>query len=225
MSDCSPPRIDPEAAALVLREQERFGQDLHDTLGPQLTAISMLAASLHDRLRMHDASETELAAKLLSRIEQAKADVRAFAKGLLPVECDAEGLMSALAELAEETEASHGVVCHLECGTPATIADNFTATRLYRIAKEAVHNAVKHGQASEILISLDNADAITLRVRDDGVGISPAFAKNRGSGMQIMRHRCEVVGGRFEVYSGDGDGTTVTCTIETGGASCRIEPV
>jgi signal transduction histidine kinase len=205
-------QIDHNAAALALREQERLGQELHDTLGPQLTAISMLAASLHERLRSHQAEETELAAKLLARVEQAKADVRAFAKGLLPVECDAEGLMIALTDLAEETEETHEIACRLECGKPVAVADNFTATRLYRIAKEAVHNAVKHADPREIRITLSDEDALTLEVQDDGSGVTDS-PSNSGSGIRIMRHRCELIGGEFSIRPCRDGGTVVTCSI------------
>ncbi len=213
MADKTTVEKEYDAAALTLREQERLGQELHDTLGPQLTAISMLAASLHRRLSSRADDETGLAAKLLARIEQAKADVRALTKGLLPVDCDAEGLMSALTDLAEHTEEIHEIACRLECAKLVSVADNFTATRLYRIAKEAVHNAVKHGQPREIVISLSNDGTLTLQVRDDGLGISDG-PRNEGNGIRIMRHRCEVIGGNFDVCPGIDGGTVVTCSIQ-----------
>ncbi len=215
MVDETTSEIDHDAAALTLREQERLGQELHDTLGPQLTAISMLAASLHDRLRSRAAGETELAEKLLARIEQAKSDVRAFTKGLLPVECDAEGLMSALTDLAEQTEETHEVVCRLAYTKPVAIADNFTATRLYRIAREAVHNAVKHGRPNEIVISLSNDGTLTLQIQDDGGGFTE-IPNNKGNGIRIMRHRAEVIGGSLDIRPGHVRGTAVTCSIGKG---------
>lgn len=217
MADKSTVNIESDAAAMTLREQERLGQELHDTLGPQLTAISMLATGLHDRLQSRSAAETELAAKLLVWIEKAKADTRAFAKGLLPVDCDAQGLMAALADLAEETEQTHGIACRLDLNEPVAVTDTFVATRLYRIAKEAVHNAVKHGHPHEIVVSLVNRGALQLRVRDDGCGIAAAPKKDRGHGIQIMRHRCELVGGVLDVETGPDGGTIVTCTIQKEG--------
>lgn len=223
MADKSTANIDSDAAALMLLEQEQLGQELHDRLGPQLTAISMLAASLHDRLQSRSAAETELAAKLLDRIEQAKSEARAFAKGLLPVEYDAEGLMSALLELAEDTAETHGIACRLECDEPVPVEDTFTATRLYRIAKEAVHNAVKHGRPHEVVISLTNDSVLRLQVRDDGCGISGTSKKSGGNGIQIMRQRCALVGGTLEICPGPDGGTLVTCSIEKGGAPWRGE--
>ncbi len=204
---------DHDAAALTLREQERLGHELHDTLGPELTAISMLATSLHHRLQEREADETELAAKLLALAEQAKSSVRAFTKGLLPVECDAEGLMSALVDLVEQTEETYEVACRLECAAPVAVAGNFTATRLYRIAKEAVHNAVKHGRPHEIVISLANDGDLTLTVRDDGVGVQVPIS-NRGNGIRIMQHRAKLIGGNFDIRPGRTGGTVVTCSLD-----------
>ena len=213
MVDETMKETDYDAASLTLREQERLGQELHDTLGPQLTAISMLAASLYQRLHSRLADEAELAAKLLARIEQTKSDTRALAKGLMPVECDAEGLMSALLDLSELTEETHGITCRFECDEVVNVPDNFTATRLYRIAKEAVHNAVKHAQPDEIVISLSNERALTLQVRDDGCGMT-IDSDDGGNGIRIMRHRCKMIGGELDIQPGKNGGTVVTCSIE-----------
>lgn len=202
-------------AAIVLREQERLGRQLHDTLGPQITAISMLAASLHERLQTERSDETVLAAKLLDRIEMAKVEVRTLASGLMPVEVDAEGLMSALDGLAEETESTHGVACRLECERTVEVHDNFTATRLFRIAKEAVHNAVKHADPGEIVIRLhDDGRELVLQITDDGIGLSDEVAE--GNGIRIMRYRCQIIGATLDIGPGDTGGVVVTCTIQHG---------
>ncbi len=202
-----------EAAALTLHEQERLGRQLHDTLGPQITAISMLATSLHERLRDKSAEETPLAAKLLARVEQAKVEVRALAKGLIPVEFDAEGLMSALAELADETDETFGIACRFECDRPVALHDNFIATRLYRIAKEAVHNAIKHAQPNEIVIRLCDQDHLVLAIEDDGRGFSRPVDEMAGNGIRIMRFRCKLIGASLNIHGGRGGGTVVTCSI------------
>ncbi len=200
-----------EAAAWTLREQERFGRQLHDTLGPQIAAISMLATSLHERLRDRSADETSLAAKLLDRVEKAKLEVRALAKGLIPVEVDAEGLMSALSELADETHATFGIACRFECDRPVTLDDNFLATRLFRIAKEAVHNATQHAKPSELVIRLRDGDHLVLEVQDDGRG----FARQvEGNGIRIMRYRSRLIGAVLDIRGRRDGGTIVACSID-----------
>ncbi len=207
-------REDRVVAALVLHEQERLGRQLHDTLGPQITAVSMLAASLLERLQARGAAETALAAKLLDRVEQAKVDVRLLARGLMPVDVDAEGLMSALGELAEETESTYGVTCRFEREKLVAVHDNFTATRLYRIAKEAVHNAIKHANAREVVIRLsDDGNQLSLQVRDNGMGLTRDLREIEGMGIRIMRYRCQLIGADLKIASGEPGGVTVTCTI------------
>jgi signal transduction histidine kinase len=205
---------DRHAAALTLRELERLGRELHDTLAPQLTALGMLAASLHERLELRSAAETQLAAKLLNCVEHAKADARSISRGLLPVQVDSGGLMSALSQLVEETQSTHGVICRFDCQQRVDLEDNFTATRLFRVASEAIHNAVKHAHASEIVLGLSDDDGLRLDVRDDGVGITKGTPE--GCGLRMMRHRCQIVGGTFEVGPGGESGTLVTCVIPNG---------
>lgn len=103
-----------------------------------MTAISMLATSLQERLQDKCAEETALAAKLLDHIEQAKVEVRALVKGLMPVEVHAEGSMSALAELADETTATYSIDCHFDCDQSVIMTDDFTATHMYRIVQNAL---------------------------------------------------------------------------------------
>lgn len=121
--------------------------------------------------------------------------------------------MSALRELAEETVETHGIACRLQCDKTVACTDNFTATRLYRIAKEAVHNAIKHAGPEQIIISLASGSALTLQIQDNGRGISESARTSRGNGLKIMRHRCEVVGGKLDIRTAPDGGTIVTCTI------------
>ena len=93
------------------------------------------------------------------------------------------------------------------------IRNNIFATHLYRIVQEAINNAVKHGKAKRIVISLKPAgNHIVLAVTDDGAGFSNENKKNGGMGLHIMKYRAGVVGALLEVRSGtDGAGTTVEC--------------
>ncbi len=207
-------RFQRQTAALALREQERIGRELHDSLGQQTTAISMLAARLHRQLESESHPEAGRAQKLLECIEQAKADVRVLSRGLLPVELDAQGLMSALAELIECTGESHGISCRFECPGEVTLDDSFVATHLFLIAKEAVHNAVKHAKATKIEVSLDWADeTLTLQIRDNGVGILGKPSETGGLGIRIMRYRAELIGGNFAIKPAIPSGTIVSCLV------------
>lgn len=107
------------------------------------------------------------------------------------------------------------VSCKLECRDPVEVHDNSVATHLFRIAQEAVANAVKHGQARQVLISLSQLDGRTvLMVRDDGVGFPEVMQEHKGMGLHIMKHRAEMIGGFFSIRCGEAGGTVLTCSFQ-----------
>ena len=133
------------------------------------------------------------------------------------MEVDAAGLMAALAELASRTSELQGVTCTFECKEPVLVDDNHTATHLYRIASEAVTNALKHSQARNVTISLEGDEgSITLRTRDDGVGFPRKPVELKGMGLKIMRYRAGLMNARLTVQRAQPTGTLVTCTLRKG---------
>lgn len=205
--------LQQEILQIATLEQRRIGQELHDATQQELTGLGLLAANLSDALRAKGAPEAELAAKLANGIAQANANVRALARGLLPGDVQANSLLAALAELAETQSERHGIDCRFECPDATEIADDIAAMHLYRIAQEAVTNAVKHAKATQITIRLRTPNAhIELEVCDDGIGIDRAAAASpRGLGLRTMGHRCSLLGGKLSVEKLDGGGTRVSC--------------
>jgi two-component system, LuxR family, sensor kinase FixL len=129
------------------------------------------------------------------------------------VEVQDEGLIAALATLAAESSELHGVSCHFACPHPVRIADDETATHLYRLAQEAITNALKHGRARHIRVALLATDAhLRLTIRDDGVGL-PAARKGHGMGLRIMNYRAGLIGATLTIGPVPGGGTSVTCTL------------
>lgn len=203
-----------EVLEIAAREQQRIGQDLHDGAGQELTGLAMLAAQLSEDLSALKLTQAAAAAKIVRGLEEALDHVRALAKGLVPVEVDAEGLMAALAELAARTDELGGVRCEFRCDEPVSIGDNQTATQLYRLAQEAVTNALKHARAHKIVIDLIAAEnVVTLSVADDGQGFSESLASTAGSGLRIMRYRAELMGAEFRLARNEPHGTVVACTL------------
>lgn len=207
-------RLENEIAALSDREQRRIGRDLHDTLGQQLTGmlfvLDQVEADLQER-GLPEAAEMTKAVELLERsIEQ----TRALARGLSPVMDEPGGLTSALGELADSVEAQFDITCRFEAPEPLLVGDSDAAVNLYRIAQEAVNNAIRHGKANHIRIRLwrDEAHGY-LAVHDDGVGIPPDATDGEGMGLHIMPHRASILGGRLDVGPDAERGTVVTCTF------------
>jgi two-component system CheB/CheR fusion protein len=195
-----------EMADLTEQERQRLGRQLHDTLGQQLTAIGVLAATLKDHDR-REPSEAEVAEKLDASIEEAKRQIRSLSKGLFPVDVDAQGLRIALEELAKEITSIFRIPCQFVCDDSVPIEDNFTATQLFLIAREAVQNAARHAKATQLTVKLHDADGIWLSVEDNGQGLPKNVGGSGGMGLRIMRHRSDLIGGKLQFESLDGRGT------------------
>jgi signal transduction histidine kinase len=195
-------------------EQRRIAQDLHDGLGQQLGGISFLTAVLKKNLAEQGSSETEAAAKISNLLTDAMAQTRNLARGLHPVTQENNGLMSALEELAGRISDLFKVSCRFDCPQPALIESNSVATHLYRITQEAISNAIKHGQAQRVDITLSVVpDRIVLTVSDDGIGFQTPAAPRQGLGLRIMKHRARVIHGTLAVRKRAGRGTDVICSV------------
>jgi PAS domain S-box-containing protein len=203
--------LEREVVEIASREQRRIGSDLHDSVGQELTALNMLAKDLMDSIEDPSLS-AKLAARMTEGLQRCQLDLRTVLRGLLPVPVDREGLMAALADLASRTQQEGKVACVFECRDPVEVVDNLIATHLYYIAQEAVHNAVKHGQAKQVCIALETADHnVMLRVQDDGIGMPARFPERRGLGLRIMSNRATIIGARLTIEPAQPRGTVVKC--------------
>lgn len=207
--------LEQQIAELSEHERQHLSHELHDSLGQQVTAIGMLAAILKDDLGA-DSPHTPSIAKIEDSIDQAKQQVRALCRGLLPVELDAHGLRVALQQLAQETTAVHRVSCRFECPEEVPLEDNFTATQIYLIAREAVHNAVKHSGGSEFVIRLADHDGVRLSVSDNGHGFPNDAEQSTGIGLRVMRYRCTLAGGSLRFEPAPSGGAIVSCHMPSG---------
>lgn len=195
------------------REQRRIGQDLHDGLCQHLAGIEMLSQVLAKKLKPVSKNGAARADDIARAVREAISQTRLLARGLSPVTLESEGLMSALAELALNTEAIFGVRCRFDFAEPVQFADHTAATHLFRIAQEAVSNAIKHGKAKHLIIQLrEEPYQLALRVTDDGVGFPKNFTGGQGMGLRIMQNRIGMVGGNLTVERNPGGGTSVVFT-------------
>jgi two-component system, LuxR family, sensor kinase FixL len=203
-----------EMADLTEQERQRLGRALHDTLGQQLTAIGVLAATLKDH-QENERTSAEVSEKLETSIEEAKRQIRALSKGLFPVDVDSQGLRIALEELAKETSSIYRISCRCECESAPPIESNFTATQLFLIAREATINAARHANATQLLIKLEETNGLRLTVEDNGRGLPKDPAGNSGMGLRIMRHRAELMGGTLQFDSIAGRGTRLILKLKS----------
>jgi two-component system, LuxR family, sensor kinase FixL len=209
--------LEQEVLNISDREQRRIGQDLHDGLGAHLTGIELMTRGLQQKLAGKSKREAERAGDIAAYVREAIAQTRSLARGLSPVVHEAEGLMSALQDLAFNTGKMFRITCQFDCDPPVLIADYSVATHLFRIAQEAVSNAVKHGKAKQVIIRLSVAGPkIVLMVKDNGLGLPKDLTQTKGMGLRIMDYRASLIGGSLAVQRDLDGGTSVVCSLQAG---------
>jgi PAS domain S-box-containing protein len=206
-----------EKEILNISEQERrkIGQELHDSLGQQLTGVAFMTKVLEQKLAKKSLDEAVDVTKIATLVNQATEQARGLARGLHPVDLDTGTLTSALQELATSTETLFGIHCSFKCDKRIEVDNTEVAVHLYRIAQEALTNAIKHGKAKNIQIGLTRSRSkYILTIRNDGLDFPKEFeARGTGMGLQIMDHRVDIIGGSLDIHKASEGGTIVTCTF------------
>ena len=200
-------QLEEEILHISEREQRRIGQDLHDDLGQQLAGAWMMADVLQRSLEAERSPQSAAAQKIGKLLQKALAHTRGLARGLHPVGPEQGGFSRALQNLAAQSSELFGVKCRFQSHEIAPINDESMMMHLYRIAQEAVSNAVKHGRAKNIRIRVAKT---ALTITDDGSGLL-ASARGEGMGLRIMRYRAEMIGGTLNLKNGRTKGVVVTC--------------
>ena len=193
------------------REQQRIGRDLHDGLCQSLTGIAFLSQVLSQKLHKISPKEAKDAEKIRSMIHDSITQTRRFAKGLHPVAIESQGLVVALRELTFQVQEIPGIQCTLRHDPTFWLDKNDVANHLYRIAQEAISNAIRHGKAKEITIDLtQQEDTLSLLITDNGIGLPSQLPSSRGMGLRNMHYRASMIHASLEVQ-GSPDGTRVHC--------------
>lgn len=206
--------LEREILRVSEHEQLRLGQELHDNLGQQLTAVEFLSQSIRLQLQRSNTDLAGQAEQLCRQLQEAIAQTRSLARGFTAFMLGDGGLPAGLADLARRISASGRVRCRYEGPAETAFVDTNSAIHLYRIAQEAVTNAVRHASASEILIQLDDAGGgLRLIVSDNGQGLPTRREATAGIGLRIMRHRAEAIGAVFTMQSHPGSGVRVECHL------------
>ncbi len=199
------------------REQRRLGQDLHDGIGQRLTALELFSETLATDLRTAAPHLEAAAREVTLELRKTVVQTRLLSHGLSPVPLEADGLARALRELAAGVSGLARVRCEFESRGAVVLADSAAATHLYRIAQEAVNNALKHSGARRISISLHRTRGrLELRVVDDGRGLNARPTSLDGVGLRVMRFRADLIGATLELNSRNGRGTCVCCILRKG---------
>jgi PAS domain S-box-containing protein len=211
-------RLEEEIIEISEHEQRRIGSDLHDDLCQRLAGIRFGCDILKKKLSNSENPDLlERVDKLADELTRAIEHTRVLARGMAPVALEKNGLASALHELTQSLCKLFAVGCTFEARSNLAINDVIAATHLYRIVQEAMTNALKHGQATKIKVTLDQmGDEAILRIKDNGCGFSQATANEaQGMGLRTIRYRAGMVPAYLQIESRLNRGTTITCTFPT----------
>jgi PAS domain S-box-containing protein len=205
--------LEQEVVKVSEDERQRIANDLHDELGSQLTGLKLHIESASCIIEEKLGEPFEGCEMVLQLVRDAITRTRTIARGLRPVGNDPEDLMGTLGGMVQRTELAAGIRCRFDCPEPVVIGDPHVANHLFRIAQEAVNNAVKHSGGSLVTISLaDSGPAYQLSVSDDGKGFR-RHAKHAGLGLHIMSYRADAMKGNLRIGSGPDGGTRVECVV------------
>ena len=195
------------------REQRRVGHDIHDSLCQHLTGTALAGQVLVQNLKAQNSSSADSAARVVELIEDGIMLSRNLARGLSSVDRSGDGLMEALEDFAASTSELFKISCRFECPLPVLINDIHAAEHLYRIAQEAVGNAIKHGGPDTFRFGSKTEGGKRLRVIDDGAGRPPFHVNGKGMGLRIMSYRADRIGATFSIRRRDPWGTIVNCFL------------
>lgn len=209
-------RLQLEVLEISEHEQRRIGHDIHDGLGQVLTGVGTLLLVLQKRLAQTSASDAQAVGGISHYVHDAINQAHMLAHGLSPVELRADGLTHGLKQLVDNTSRLFKVSCSFQCETPVLVESQAKAVQIYRIAQEAITNAIKHGKAGQIVVSLSSSDFNTavLSVIDDGVGFNEtSLISHQGMGLRVMKYRADMIGATLEICPAKHSGTAVVCTF------------
>jgi PAS domain S-box-containing protein len=207
-------RLEREILEISTREQRRIGHDLHDGVCQQLAAITYLVDILGDRLQEKKAPEAAEAERIGSLINETNAQARSVARGLFPVRLEEHGLVLALEELAASASSRYRITCRFVCETAPIKVDSEVELHLYYIVQEALLNAVNHGKATTVIVTLAaDEDRLKLTIQDNGTGFKLVGKNRSGMGIRIMRYRAKVIGAALDFQSQVNHGTQITCVF------------
>jgi len=209
-------RLEKEILRISENERQRIGHDLHDNLCQHLTGTAIAALNVEQDLG--DMGQEQAAAnvhRLVDLVEEGISLARDIARGLAPVHLETDSLMDIFEELAMTTRNHLKTECRFEHDGMVRTEDLATALHLYRIAQEAVSNAVRHGKAKQIIIRFSATDGqVVLTIKDDGCGLAAVPHEGKGMGLLLMKHRATMIGASLSVASVPEGGTVITCALK-----------
>jgi signal transduction histidine kinase len=213
-------RLEQALVSIAEEQQRLIGQELHDNLGQQIAAIGYQAKALEKKIAACGSIDAAtVAASIATQAQVAVMQCKQIAQGLLPFELETNGLTAALQAFASRIAATYKISCDFVCKNEVIIRDNDSALNLYRITQEAVNNAIRHGGANHLIISLiSDAGTLRLSICDNGKGFAGIGARNGmtpGMGIKIMQYRARQLGATLAFLKRPEGGVEVRLEMRT----------
>ncbi len=207
-------RLEHELLEITEKERRRIGLDLHDDLGQKLTGLTLMVKGLEVNLRKKNLPETADAAKISALLHQAVVHAGGLARDLALGELQQDDLPAALRELAANAEHLFSIACCFKAEGKIPRLERSRLTQFYKITQEAVTNAIKHGKATQVTVSVvGEPDRLVLTIRNNGLPFPSMIDRNKGMGLRIMNYRANVIGASLDIKPGRPDGTQVICCL------------
>jgi signal transduction histidine kinase len=220
-------RLENELLEIAENERRRIGFDLHDDLGQKLTGLSLMVKGLEQRLATEKHPGTEDAGRCHALIHELILHTHDLAHQFSSLDANGDDLPSQLAGLADNVRNLFHIKC--ACSVKGLLPElpSNTIVQLYKIAQEAVSNAIKHGKAAEVSLELLRNDrTLVLTIKNDGLPFAPPVASKKRMGLRIMNYRANTIDAALEIQPLQNAGTRVTCTvpIKTAGRTAAAPP-
>ena len=207
-------RLENELLEIAENERRRIGFDLHDDLGQKLTGVLLISRALEQRLAREGHKEVEEVRKVCELIEQSVHHTHNLAHHFSSIDATGGDFAEVMNGLAATVEKMFSIPC--ECtmkGEIPPLPEN-TSAQFYKIAQEAVSNAIKHGKASCVRISISgNPQKLVVTIKNDGIPFSPPANPKARMGLRTMNYRANTIGATFDIKPNQKNGTIVTCVL------------
>lgn len=202
---------DRELTVIDERERNRIGRDIHDGLAQMLLGVQLIIEHLRQQLAEEGSALSSHAAQGVELLNRTIAQARDLARGLSPIP-KGTSLREGLQQLGRHAVEVFGIECEVSVDDGVASLDEAATVHLYRIAQEAITNAVKHGRATRVELDCKvSSERLILNVADNGSGLSGAEPRP-GLGLRIMGYRARMVGGEIDLCDREGGGSVLTCT-------------
>lgn len=207
-------RLENELLEITEKERRRIALDLHDDLGQKLSGIALMTKGLELKLKKRKVESAEEAARIHELVQSAMTHASDLAHDLATLDLEQKTLPQALADLAGHAQQMFGISCQFTARGTAPPLEPNTVTQLYKIAQEALTNAIKHGKAKRVAIGLTtDPKKIVLTVQNDGLPFPDLQGRSSGMGLRIMSYRANLVGASVEIKARGSQGTIVLCDL------------